>query len=909
MSARFDEPAHDAQFIPRDWMSPGTTAIAADIAWRKYRAENPFWTRVQHAAQIIKGQATNVGWMTPQGVNANSAPPPPIQLPPGSEPGMIARASNAINYALMNDNRAFFPPGYPLQPQAPPEAKPRRWDYPFWWNLQIPPRAYESISFALLRHMADAYDLLRLVIETCKNRISYLEWDVVPAEKDTDKTKTKSVGAGTKDRIQWFENFMRYPDLKHDFSTWARSVLEDMLVIDAMSLYVDRALDGGVRSLRQVNGADLSVKIDYHGETPDPPETAYQQIIKGLPAIDYMDEVDMFYMPFNRRIHKGYGYSPVEQILITINIALRRQLWQLSFYRDGANTPFILEAPPNWNRDQMDDFGTWFNNLFFDNPAQRWRAVIVPQGSKAIETNHDALKDEQDDWLASLICYAFGCDRSQLTKPMNRASAEHSGEQSDKESFLPFTLFFEAAINRIKDRSFGWTDIEFHYGGLETFLTPDKSKALSTLMNNCGAYTINEIRNMLGMDPLAGGDQCVLAANFQLIQIDEVNKLSDINDQKEEQRQASLQATQAQANNQEPNGAPASGSGGPGEGKKSQKPSGSGQRAQTGPPGKPVAKGFDVSASPIAGLQPYEPHAPRVTMMHPRGIKAHYKAGGKRPKKIIRRASFTLREPSDVRVGRLKEIIHRGLTSRAQAVAAEAVKRLRKFAKAGGPTGRPSRQVQRALVNQLLNEGWAAYPDEIKDVMQAAADDTSAELIASAGIVPTEEQWDYIDQYTTGLARDRAGELVGMKWDEDSESWIENPNAEWAITDDVRDEVTNLVAQAEEEEWSSDQLSNAIQDAGLFGEDRSDMIARTEIKRIDAMSANSTAKATGATKKKWLLSANHKEDDECDENADDDFIDIDDTFASGAEIPPEHPNCQCVVTFGWEGPESEESEE
>jgi Phage Mu protein F like protein len=213
----------------------------------------------------------------------------------------------------------------------------------------------------------------------------------------------------------------------------------------------------------------------------------------------------------------------------------------------------------------------------------------------------------------------------------------------------------------------------------------------------------------------------------------------------------------------------------------------------------------------------------------------------------------------------------------------------------------------------ILAEGWNDLPDVIGPVFEDAATDTSAEVIVSAGLVPTEDQWNYVDEATTDLAWDRAGELVGMQWDEDAQDWVENPDAEWAITEDVRDELTGLVAKAEAEEWSSDQLSDAIQNAQLFSEDRAETIARTELKRIDAMSADSTAKRTGASKKRWLLSSDHNEDDDCDNNNEDGWIDIDDDFSSGADLPPEHPNCQCVVTFGWEdgdsGSETTDSEE
>ena len=71
-----------------------------------------------------------------------------------------------------------------------------------------------------------------------------------------------------------------------------------------------------------------------------PPATAYQQVLKGMPAVDYTRD-ELIYLPRNPRTHKIYGYSPVEQIVMTVNIALRRALHQLQFYTEG-NIPESL---------------------------------------------------------------------------------------------------------------------------------------------------------------------------------------------------------------------------------------------------------------------------------------------------------------------------------------------------------------------------------------------------------------------------------------------------------------------------------------------------------------------------------------------------------------------------------------
>ena len=67
--------------------------------------------------------------------------------------------------------------------------------------------------------------------------------------------------------------------------------------------------------------------------------------LKGFPAVNYSVE-DLLYRPYNRRIHKAYGFSPVEQIITTVNIALRRQMFTLAYYTEG-NVPEALIGTPS----------------------------------------------------------------------------------------------------------------------------------------------------------------------------------------------------------------------------------------------------------------------------------------------------------------------------------------------------------------------------------------------------------------------------------------------------------------------------------------------------------------------------------------------------------------------------------
>jgi hypothetical protein len=85
---------------------------------------------------------------------------------------------------------------------------------------------------------------------------------------------------------------------------------------------------------------------------PIAPDPAYQQIIKGMPAVDYHRD-ELLYKPRNPRPHKVYGFGPVEQVIITVNIALRRQVSQLQYYTEGNIPDMLASVPSSWSPTQI----------------------------------------------------------------------------------------------------------------------------------------------------------------------------------------------------------------------------------------------------------------------------------------------------------------------------------------------------------------------------------------------------------------------------------------------------------------------------------------------------------------------------------------------------------------------------
>ncbi|MGF3025559.1 phage portal protein [Methylobacterium aquaticum] len=407
--------------------------------------------------------------------------------------------SMTISYAAPGQGSGWFGPSAPMPPSAPPEVRGRAFDYTVGYNLNTTTRAYEPTSFPMLRALADGYDLLRLVIETRKDQVARMDWTIRPRDK-------QAVAAG---RIEALVTWLRKPDGMNRWDDWLRMVLEDVLVIDALSLFKRRDYAGHLLALEPIDGATIKPLVDDWGRIPEPMlragETewpdAYQQILKGLPAVNYTAN-DLLYRPRNRRVNRVYGYSPVEQVMTTVNIALRRQVGTLEYYTSGNVPDSLIGVPDTWTPDQIAAFQNHWDSLFEGNQARRRKAKFVPGGvaKTFIQTREPELKGEFDEWLARVVCFAFSTSPQALLKQMNRASADTQKEIAEEEGLAPLLDWVKGLIDDVLADDLGAPELEFAWAEDAQI---DEARQAEILRGKAssGLMTINEVRAKDGLDP------------------------------------------------------------------------------------------------------------------------------------------------------------------------------------------------------------------------------------------------------------------------------------------------------------------------------------------------------------------------------------------------------------------------
>ena len=435
------------------------------------------------------------------------------------KPGLIGRFVRAAQYMatgrfIDGDGISFFGPGSPIAPMGPPKEEGRQFDYPVYTNTNLETKAVDfSISFDDLEALAEYHDVTRLLIETRKDQLEALEWTIRPKRRAGADVVTAD--ADMNRRIEQSLRFFEKPDGYQPFSVWLRLLLEDLLVFYAPTLYMN--IDNPLAwRFEVVAGKTVKRLLGVDGRTPMPPTPAYQQKIKGLPAWNYTTD-ELIYMPRNPRPHKVYGMSPVQQIIILVNIALRRQASQLEYYTEGNIPDSLIGTPKEWTPEQIIAYQKFWDSINAGNTAERRRAKFVPGEAKIMPTREVHLKDEFDEWLVRIACYAFNQPPTAFVKQMNRATAQTAKETAEAEGLAPFMRWVKLLMDTCLSR-LGQDDLEFGYVQNEE-QDPEVHIGLLDKQIRNGTMTINEAREELGRDKVDGGDVAMVYMGTQPIPV------------------------------------------------------------------------------------------------------------------------------------------------------------------------------------------------------------------------------------------------------------------------------------------------------------------------------------------------------------------------------------------------------
>lgn len=455
----------------------------------------------------------------------------------------------AINSGLLRDplNNGSFSPGNPLYPAAidpgirvTGRPAPRRAEFMPSWNTQV--TTTRAVPWTILRDSADQVSIMRSCIEVVKSTLTGLEWSFGidatrarhQAQRDGSSLHTVTADLTDKyaDQTEALQQFWMKPDrINHwTFSEWLAALLEDQLVLDAISVYPHLKMNGELHSLELLDSTTIKPLLDFRGATPQPPFPAYQQILFGFPRGEFTqsmsEHVDaefisavygpeedsdikpsdaLIYKVRNRRSRSPYGFSCVEQALTDVDLWLRRYDWLRSEYKAGVTPEMIVKVDANMTPEQLRQYEAVFNDDLSGNNQERHRARFLPSGFEPSFPHQmdSKFSNDFDLHLIRLICAAFDVLPTSLGFTPNHGMGGMGGQghqQAEQDTQLyratkPTAMWITDLINEISTNYLKMPmEVTFQFHGLD----PDDEQKDADLLKSyvqSGLQTINEARD------------------------------------------------------------------------------------------------------------------------------------------------------------------------------------------------------------------------------------------------------------------------------------------------------------------------------------------------------------------------------------------------------------------------------
>jgi hypothetical protein len=765
----------------------------------------------------------------------------------------------------------------PMQPMQPavttPDAPPRLFPVMSGRNVQITPRSEDArlSPFTTLRALAESHGGTRAVIQSIRSSVVSGDWTVAVRDEFADAHEKYEP------QVTALRTFFEVPDRVHPWDLWLSKLIDELLVTDSVTLVPRRDRAGRMLALQVIDGATIKPIVDILGQTPLPPDVAYQQIILGRPETQFASD-QLLYRPKNTRSWTPYGQSPVEMIALIINLAIRRELHYLAWYTSGTIPDAIYGTPSNWTDMQIAKFQKfWDDSLRGDSDRRAGGLLFVPGGDGAgyTATKNEEWRYEFDEYIARVIAYAFGVSPLWVAKQVNRASAGQMDRSQNAQGYEPVKRFIAARINEVIRLHFRMPQIEFQWTEER-----EENQALDldedTRLLAVGERTINEVRTRRGEARYAedwADEPFVMTAGGPVL-------LRDAFAPKPEPKPMPPALVGQNTAGAASPAAPATTLPG---------------APQAPPAPEDVAVKADLSRWRKIAIKDVEAGRPVrafVTNVIPamsadalRGwlakagnrdqVEAAFAKVGRRPTP----ASVKVRAQRDI-----KTAVRRAFSRAYKTVVPWAVAKL----------NASSGAAKAAQDDPLAGVDWDALVGELADTLETL---TTAGAQAATNALGLE--WSEPPKNATAYAHDRAAELVGKKWV--GGDLVDNPNPRWAITETVREDINRLVASAIEEGWGTRKLTEELRDIA-FGDWRAETIARTET-AIGYNKGAAAAYAENGVEKVTILDGPGCLPDGHDDSAgapDDEVGVQDDAEANGqvwtvsdyAASPIGHPNCQ-----------------
>jgi hypothetical protein len=380
------------------------------------------------------------------------------------------------------------------------------------------------ISFDVLRRAAQSVHIARICINTLKEKVTKTKWVVKPIDS------TDTVSDKKDPRIKEVTDLFRHPNKNDEtMRTLLDKMVEDLLVLDSVSVEKTRFPDGKLAELHFVDSSTIRPVFDEHGnqdvqiplDTKDGMDdlpVSYVQILNNsqyggpesgeiIAAWPKRDFLNFHMHPQGSMEGIGYGLSPLEGVISVVANLLNIDNYNGTYFEDGAFPPIILQIMGQVNQRDVEAYRQYLTSELMGNFH---RPAIMAGGTDAKvlnlkdATNNDMQMMEYNKFLARLLAAAYGLGGQDIGLTDDVGSKNVSETQkdiSDQKGYSSILHLIKEVFNQeIIWKDFGYEDLEFDWVGTD-IVDPKDGADIATKNLQAGVWTVNEARRAAGKEP------------------------------------------------------------------------------------------------------------------------------------------------------------------------------------------------------------------------------------------------------------------------------------------------------------------------------------------------------------------------------------------------------------------------
>lgn len=371
------------------------------------------------------------------------------------------------------------------------------------WDPQRGKPKPTSVTYQTLRMMAQRCEWVAAVVKTRQKQIGKAKWVVVPKDEDDSSP-------GVENLCEKVTNLLKRPSMhgsrpsSRSWKQFMKEYVRDILVIDQGCIEKEWTLDKWICAMYPVDGATIAPNMDQRGGYHD---DAYVQTVDGQITARFGVEDLIFTMdnPQTDVRFSGYGFSPLESLIVSITAELYGSKYNASYFEKGSVPEGMINLGPEAAPEDVNAFRLYWMNEIMGKP---W-AIPILGGSTADwipwrASNKDMEYMKYQEWLLKKICAMFEISPKEmgLVEDVNRSTAEDASTSENEKGIEPLLDLIEDTfeVEVIGEHGLGVGDyVQFKFE--EEGESEEAINARYVAMVPLGAATRNEWREELSMDP------------------------------------------------------------------------------------------------------------------------------------------------------------------------------------------------------------------------------------------------------------------------------------------------------------------------------------------------------------------------------------------------------------------------